>query len=162
MVLSRPCRRGRGAPDGNDLYIADVGQGSFEEVNIVRASEAGVNFGWPIYEGSNCRLSESCDDVDLGPGLPLLTYSHSNGCAVTGGFVYRGSSIPEIRGHYFFGDYCGGWIESVRVRRNRSVAERDHWFPPGTVTGLTSFGIDSAGEVYVLPQDGTVYRIVRA
>lgn len=152
----------RWAFDGNDLYVADVGHNSREEINIVRAGEAGINYGWPIYEGSNCRIPASCDGVELGPGLPLLTYSHSNGCSVTGGFVYRGSAIPELRGHYFFGDYCGGWIDTVRVRRARTVAERERWFGSGTIDGLTSFGIDANGEVYVLERGGTVYRIVPA
>ncbi len=152
----------RWAFDGNDLYIADVGQNRSEELNVVSAGQAGLNFGWPIYEGTRCRISDRCDEVDTARGLPLLTYSHSNGCSITGGFVYRGDAIPELRGHYFFGDFCGGWIESVRVSGSRRVLERVEWFEPGTVSGLTSFGIDSSGEVYVLTRSGVVYRIVEA
>ena len=152
----------RWAFDGDDLYIADVGQGSVEEVNLVDAAAGGLNFGWPILEGRNCFESVGCDEGLLAPGMPLHTYSHRNGCSVTGGFVYRGSSLPEIEGHYFFGDFCGGWIDSLVPTRNRTVKESERWFGPGSVAGLTSFGFDGAGELYVLSSEGEVFRIVRA
>ena len=92
---------------------------------------------------------------------PVLTYTHRDGCSVTGGFVYRGSAIPELTGHYFFGDFCNGWVESIVVGADGEVEERREWFAEGTLPGLTSFGIDSAGEVYVMTTAGVVYRIVR-
>ena len=151
----------RWAFDGNDLYIADVGQGSFEEVNLVAADEGGLNFGWPILEGTDCFRADSCDESLIAPGRPLLTYSHRNGCSVTGGFVYRGTDIPELTGHYFFGDFCSGWIDSVLAAEDRTVADRRRWFDAGTVPGLTSFGVDGAGELYVLSAGGDVFRIER-
>ena len=76
--------------------------------------------------------------------------------------MYRGPSLPEIEGHYFFGDYCGGWIDSLVPTCNRTVKERERWFGRGSVAGLISFGFDGAGELYVLSSEGEVFRIVRA
>jgi glucose/arabinose dehydrogenase len=144
--------------DGNDLYIADVGQRRVEEINVVVASATGLNFGWPILEGGECFQSGGCDRSGLVE--PVTSYTHGNGCSVTGGYVYRGDAIAGLKGHYLFGDYCGGWVESIRVAAGRVADERE-WFEPGTLPGLTSFGVDSAGEMYVLVASGTVYRIVR-
>ncbi len=103
----------RWAFDGDDLWIADVGQGSWEEVNVVDVGDSGrgLNFGWPVLEGTHCYANVPCDDA--GTVVPVAEYSHSDGCSVTGGFVYRGSAIPGLDGHYFFGDYCGGWVRSL-------------------------------------------------
>ena len=148
--------------DDGYLYIADVGQSKNEEINVVPADRGGLNYGWPLLEGAECFRAGSCDEIDrLAPGMPLLTYSHDDGCSVTGGFVYRGSSLPELAGHYFYGDFCAGWVESVLVGEGPSIADRREWFAPGTVSGLTSFGIDASGELYVLTTRGAVHRIVR-
>jgi glucose/arabinose dehydrogenase len=128
-----------------DLWIADVGQNRFEEVNLVpTGSPGGLNFGWPIMEGLHC-VSEPCDQEGL--HLPLVEYVNGGGnCSVTGGYVYRGARFPHLHGVYFFGDYCSGRIwatwqadqgqwETVQVLENAGM--------------LSSFGEDEAGELYV-------------
>lgn len=142
--------------DGEDLWIGDVGQNQWEEIDVVDVTAgAGLNFGWPRFEGSNCYLSSTCDSGDLVP--PIYEYSHGEGCSVTGGYVYRGGAIPELDGHYLFGDYCSGWIRSLSPS-----GEAIQWFDQGTVSGLSSFGVDNAGEVYVTSLDGGLYRVARA
>ena len=94
-----------------DLYIGDVGQNSFEEVDVAPAaagSGKGLNFGWNIMEGTHCYNASTCNQSGL--TLPVLEYAHSEGCSVTGGYVYRGSVIPALQGLYFFGDYCQGSV----------------------------------------------------
>jgi hypothetical protein len=91
--------------------------------------------------------------------LPVLEYSHGDGCSVTGGFVYRGSAIPGLAGHYLYGDFCSGWIRSFVY--NGGVIEATDWTNEvGTVGSLSSFGIDASGEIYVLSLSGTVSKIV--
>jgi hypothetical protein len=91
--------------------------------------------------------------------LPVVQYDHSEGCSITGGYVYRGSAIPDIRGHYFYADFCGGWIRSFRFADAAATDERswDMLAPGGSIT---SFGEDAAGELYVMTSDGTLDRIV--
>jgi glucose/arabinose dehydrogenase len=93
----------------NRLWIADVGQDAVEEVNVVDPAADRVNLGWARLEGSRPFAGEP------GPDLtdPVVEYGHDDGCSVTGGYVYRGSSIPELSGWYLFGDFCGGWIRAV-------------------------------------------------
>ncbi|MBA2338598.1 MAG: PQQ-dependent sugar dehydrogenase [Acidimicrobiia bacterium] len=142
--------------DGEELWIADVGQNAWEEINVVDAGSGyGSNFGWPLLEGTNCFAEDPCDAS--GTVLPIAEYSHDEGCSITGGFVYRGSAIPGLDGHYFYGDFCGGWIRSL-VREGDGVAITE-WFPPGSVNGHTGFGVDAAGELYVTTTEGTVLRI---
>jgi hypothetical protein len=92
--------------------------------------------------------------------LPVLDYDHSNGCSVTGGYVYRGSAIPELIGTYLYGDYCGGWVRSFRFSGGQAIEPRE-WPEPRPGGSVTSFGQDAAGELYVLTSEGGVYRIVR-
>ncbi|HSF85816.1 MAG TPA: PQQ-dependent sugar dehydrogenase [Acidimicrobiia bacterium] len=141
--------------DGMDLWIGDVGQNGREEINVIDiATGAGANFGWPRFEGSACYLSSTCNDEGL--VAPIVEYPHDEGCSVTGGYVYRGSEIPELTGHYFFGDYCSGWVRSLAPS-----GEVIEWFGRGTVGGLSSFGVDAAGELYVTALDGSIYRVAR-
>jgi glucose/arabinose dehydrogenase len=142
--------------DGDDLWIGDVGQNAIEEINRLdlAATRPGVNFGWPLFEGSDCYLAAQCDDTGL--TRPVQEYGHEDGCSVTGGYVYRGAAIPELTAHYFLGDYCSGWIRGITPE-----GEVMEWFTAGTVTGLSSFGVDSAGELYVMSTSGVVYRIIR-
>ncbi len=143
-----------------DLYVGDVGQNEFEEIDVAPAAEGrgrGLNFGWNIMEGTHCFGASSCDRTGL--TLPLLDYSHADGCSVTGGYVYRGDAIPSLRGTYFYGDYCGGWVRSFRFTGGR-VTEPTEWPDLAVGFGLTSFGEDAGGELYVLSQGGTVSRIV--
>ena len=141
--------------DGDDLWIADVGQGDQEEINKVSVTGGGgANFGWPLFEGDQCYLSD-CDDAGL--TFPVHAYTHGDGCSITGGYVYRGDAVPALDGHYFFGDYCGGWVRSIAP--DGAVTE---WLPPGSVSGLSGFGFDAAGDLYVTSTDGPVYRLVES
>ena len=142
---------------GGDLYIADVGQGSREEINVVPSTLAGVNYGWKLMEGRECFVS-GCSQTGL--TLPVLDYGHTNGaCSVTGGYVYRGSAIPGIVGRYFYSDYCAGWLRSFRYVGGAATEQTDWGLSLGNVT---SFGEDAAGELYVLTSGGQVLRLVNA
>jgi glucose/arabinose dehydrogenase len=148
----------RFAFDESRIYIADVGQNAVEEVDVLPADTAGANLGWPVLEGSDCFASSPCD-AD-GTVLPTVEYRHADtgGCAVIGGEVYAGEVAP-LRGHYFFGDLCAGFVRSLTVADDGTVTEID-WTPQiGAVDGLLSFGKDAAGEIYLTTQDGRVLRL---
>jgi hypothetical protein len=142
-----------------DLYIGDVGQGEWEEINAVAADEAPVNYGWRIMEGTHCYDPSSCNQTGL--RLPVHEYSHDEGrCSVTGGHVYRGEDLTGLQGHYFYSDYCAGFLRSFRVAGG-SATEHREW-NVGDLGNVLSFGEDSAGELYVLTGGGRVYRLDRA
>ena len=136
------------------LWLADVGQDSFEEIDIV---SRGANYGWNVMEATHCYGASSCATAGL--TLPVAEYSHSLGCSVTGGFVDRGAA-PDLRGVYVYGDYCSGRIWGMR-------------YASGQITGpvqiattgfsVSSFAQDRAGEVYVLQygSSGGFYRVTR-
>jgi glucose/arabinose dehydrogenase len=146
-------------PQGGNLYVADVGQGDREEVNVVSVTRAGVNYGWNIMEGSVCYNASSCNQQGL--EIPALEYRHlGNACSVTGGFVYRGSAIPELAGHYFYSDYCAGFVKSFKYENGAATDERT--WELGNIGNVTSFGQDAAGELYLTAGGGTVYRIVES
>ncbi len=137
------------------LYLADVGQNRWEEVNVVPASRAGVNYGWRTMEGPDCfNPSSGCNRDGL--HLPVLSYGHDQGCSVTGGVVYRGAAIPGLVGHYLYSDFCGGWIRSFRLEGD-TAADREERFT--NLGNVVSFGEDRDGEVYVLTSGGRVLRI---
>lgn len=142
-----------------DLYIGDVGQEKIEEVNFTSAASTGLeNYGWDNYEGSSRYLHA---DAVLRHGVlvfPVFEYEHAKGgpCAVTGGFVYRGRAQPALRGRYIFGDYCSGTVWSLRIA---SGAAEDVRVEPFEIVGLTSFGEDTAGELYAMAYTGIVYRL---
>ena len=141
----------------NMLYIADVGQGSWEEINAVPVAQGGINYGWRIMEGAHCYNAASCDQSGL--QLPVHEYANDNEtCAVTGGQVYRGSAIPSISGHYFYSDYCAGWLKSFRLVNGTATAHRT--WDVGDLGNVTSFGADAFGELYILSADGTVRKLV--
>ena len=140
------------------LYIADVGQGRFEEIDVSPLGAAGLNYGWNRMEGSHCFSPPACDRSGL--ALPVVEYDHTQGCSITGGFVYRGSAIPRLAGHYFFADYCRGWVRSFRYDHGR-VLDCRQW-SLGEVGSVTSFGEDAAGELYILTQEGRVLRLAPA
>jgi glucose/arabinose dehydrogenase len=145
--------------DGNLLYVGDVGQGAIEEIDVTDVRSTGLNFGWPILEGSECFASSDCSREGL--LLPVYEYPHSQGCSVTGGYVYRGAAMPELNGHYFFSDFCGGWIRSFKLVEDGIVDFTD-WTPKtGNAGNVASFGVDGSGELYVVSTNGTVYRLVR-
>jgi len=146
-----------------DLYIADVGQNAHEEVDFEPSPSAGgVNYGWNVMEGSYCyRPSSGCSMTGL--TLPVYDYPHTEGCSITGGYVYRGSASPSLEGRYFFSDYCAGWIRSFGVAGSgvaTAIDVQDHTVDVGTLSSVSSFGEDAAGELYVVSLDGSVWRIV--
>jgi len=146
--------------DGEMVYIADVGQDAWEEIDVAPLGSRGLNFGWSVTEGSHCYRAEGCDTAPF--HLPELEYGHTGGnCSVTGGYVYRGQAMPELAGAYFYGDYCSGMIASFR-RDPEGIYETRVWSDAfGPVPGLTSFGLDGAGELYLTTADGSVYRLER-
>ncbi|RSZ56912.1 PQQ-dependent sugar dehydrogenase [Massilia atriviolacea] len=152
----------RYAFDGERLYIADVGQGKREEVDIVGANQGGLNYGWNVMEGTLCYNAALCNRNGL--TLPAFEYEHGsnkvNGCSITGGFVYRGKAIPELAGRYFYSDYCGGYLKSFLYKDN-AVTEQTGWTIPD-IDAVQSFGQDGEGELYLIAATGKVYRIVRA
>lgn len=143
------------------LYIADVGQDEREEVNIAAAGQGGLNYGWDIMEGTACYSASSCNRNNL--TLPRFEYLHGpnsvNGCSVTGGFVYRGRALPELAGHYFYSDFCAGFLKSF-AWRNGAVTAANDW-GIASVGNILSFGQDAQGELYLLASGGAVHRIVR-
>ena len=147
-----------------DLYIGDVGQDSFEEVDVGSASRhGGENYGWNIMEETHCFRSPSCSQVGL--MLPVLDYGHDAGsCAVTGGVVYRGCRMPGYAGTYFYGDFCSAFVRSFRLQGGAAVEQRDWTNTLGVGVGaISSFGVDGEGEIYILDySDGEVYEVVPA
>jgi glucose/arabinose dehydrogenase len=137
------------------FYIADVGQGRWEEIDVVPATRAAVNYGWNVLEGNECFSGSTCGVQ--GFERPKLVYSHNEGCSVTGGAVYRGSRVPAIRGLYFYSDYCTGFLRSFRYVNG--TAEDPHAWDVGQLGSVLSFGEDAAGELYILSASGRVYRL---
>jgi glucose/arabinose dehydrogenase len=140
-----------------DLYIGDVGQNAWEEVDYVKHGTTGLlNFGWRVWEG-NARYTPDQTPNSAGKLVfPIATYSHAAGaCSVTGGYVYRGSAVPAIRGRYYYGDYCNGRIWSLKVVGGKATSKQQE---PFNVAELSSFGEDARGELYAVSLGGTVYR----
>jgi len=135
----------------NTLWIADVGQGNWEEINRVNISESGLNYGWRCYEGNQPFNTQDCPpQSEL--TFPIAEYSHSNGCSISGGYVYRGSVYTDIAGFYFFADYCSGLIGTVDGSGNLI----DH----GDFSGnWVSFGEDANKELYIIDIGGSIYKI---
>ena len=142
-----------------DLYIGDVGQGSYEEVDVLPSGRpGGDNYGWNVMEGDHCYAASTCNRSGLVP--PVAEYTHADGCSITGGHVYRGSRAPSLTGAYLYGDYCSGWVRSFRYIGGR-VIEEFSW-PTLSVSGglLSSFGEDARGELYITALSGKLFRIV--
>jgi glucose/arabinose dehydrogenase len=141
-----------------DLYIGDVGQGNWEEIDYRARGDISTlaNYGWKAFEG-RARYSNTA----LGTGqvvAPLYVYSHNEGsCSVTGGYVYRGRAVPSAVGRYFFGDYCSGIVWSLRVQDGRAVDVRRE---PYRVSSLTTLGEDAAGELYFGTGNGRIFKLV--
>jgi glucose/arabinose dehydrogenase len=138
-----------------DMWIGDVGQGSWEEVDFQPAgSPGGANYGWSLMEGRHPY------DGSAPPNHvpPIAEYSHDSGaCVVTGGYVYRGEAIPDLWGAYVFADYCLGKLTAIVQRGGRVVARR---ILGPRVPQVASFGEDGTGELYALSLEGQVYRLV--
>ena len=140
------------------LYVADVGQDDWEEVTIVSAAVGGHNYGWNLMEGNHCFTEPSCDSTSL--TTPDYVYSHDEGCSITGGLIYRGAAMPDLHGHYFFSDYCTGFLRSFRYSAG-AVIEVKGW-DAGNLGHVTSFGTDAAGELYITNSGGQVLKLVPA
>lgn len=141
-----------------DLYIADVGQNSWEEVNHQPVgSQGGENYGWNIMEGFHCYPSGECDQTGL--TLPVVEYPlHVDGdCAVTGGYVYRGGSLPDWQGIYIYGDYCSGRVWGL-FQDQAGDWENELLFETGA--RITTFGQDEAGEIYLVNHRGSIYKLI--
>ena len=141
-----------------DLWIADVGQNAWEEIDWLPRSRLGdlINYGWDVWEGRARFESKALAGGAL--VQPIEVYNHSLGCSVTGGFVYRGSAVPAARGRYFSGDFCSGIVWSLRLVDARATDVRRESF---RIDGLASFGEDARGELYAASLNGRVYRLVR-
>ena len=136
-----------------DLWLGDVGQNKWEEVDLI---EKGGNYGWNVMEGAHCfRPRTGCDETDL--EAPVLEYSSDEGCSVIGGYVYRGNRLPSLWGAYVYADYCSGSIWALRqengsVTEQRLIAHLDG--------NITSFGEDAEGNLYLLTQGSGIYELV--
>jgi glucose/arabinose dehydrogenase len=140
-------------PAANRAFVGDVGQNAWEEIDIM---ERGRNYGWRIMEGAHCYSPPSgCPTAGL--KLPVAEYSHTDGCAVTGGYVYRGTRIPSLVGKYVYGDYCSGriWTLSGGGPWTASLLL-------ATSLRISSFGTDDAGELYVVDHDGNLFKLIPA
>jgi glucose/arabinose dehydrogenase len=157
-------------PATGDLYIGDVGQGWYEEVDYLPANATNRNFGWAVFEGPDCFTADPDGNAGCSnPGnyvRPIVSDDRrSNGhCSVVGGHVYHGTCMPDLAGHYFYGDYCGGVVKTLRVQGGAAVDQVDRTDdvdPDGVLyQGLSGFGLDGFGELYVTTvSSGRVYRI---
>jgi len=152
-----------------DLYIADVGQGLWEEINVEPKSKGIVNYGWDTMEGKHCYdPMANCDQTGL--TLPVTEYAHDDvvmDCSVTGGYVYRGTKIPALVGTYLYADYCSRRVRTLAWSNGAIVKEGEVTQDLDTLTltgGITSFGEDAAGELYLVidnNQDGTLGKVYR-
>jgi glucose/arabinose dehydrogenase len=153
--LRNPWRIAFDRPTGL-LYIADVGQSRWEEVNVQPARAAGLNYGWNRMEGDHCYGLPVC--TKGGFVRPAVEYNHADGCSITGGMVYRGRRLPFLTGHYLYSDYCSGFLRSFTYEDGVVTGQRT--WDVGALGAVLSFGEDAAGEIYVLSADGTVRRVV--
>lgn len=141
-----------------DLYIADVGQNAWEEINFLAAgSPGGANFGWNYREGAHPYQGTPPEGIELVE--PVAEYSHEQGCSVTGGEVYRGTELADWQGVYLYGDYCSGKVWGL-VRNSLGAWLHGLLFETGST--ITSFGEDESGEVYLTDYAGTLYRLSSA
>lgn len=153
--VRNPWRFSFDKPTG-DLYIGDVGQNQWEEVDRTPRNSPGLeNYGWNVYEGKHAFEQKTPNSAGH-LVMPVVEYGHDQGCSITGGYVYRGSAVQALRGRYIYGDYCSGRIWTMGVD---SVAELDVRVEAITVKNLSSFGVDARGELYAVSLDGTVYAV---
>lgn len=141
-----------------DLYVADVGQNQWEEVSFLPAGSSGVsNFGWDYFEASHTFEGQPPEGVDFVPSV--AEYDHSQGCSITGGYVYRGMNLQDWQGVYLYGDYCSGLVGGL-LRSPDGTWQNQILFQTGM--NITSFGLDEAGEIYLTDfTTGAVYRLTK-
>jgi glucose/arabinose dehydrogenase len=145
-----------------DLFIGDVGQYEVEEISVAPAGQGQQNFGWRLLEGSSCFNPRSDCDPGNQTVRPIAEYTHSSGCSVTGGYVYRGSKIPGLRGTYLYADYCSGRFWALRYEGGQAQNAREITsdLNSARIGDISSFGQDASGELYVTSFDGNaVFRI---
>ena len=142
--------------DGTTIYIADVGQNAYEEISVSEPLEPGRNYGWPVFEGLHCYSTAECDGA--GMVAPVLEVEHGDAgtCSITGGVVYRGAAIPQLDGHYFYSDYCGGYLRSFFHVEGEATELRDWTGQVGVPGRVSGFGVDGAGEMYLTTTDQLV------
>jgi glucose/arabinose dehydrogenase len=154
--LRNPWRFSFDKPTG-DLYIGDVGQNQWEEIDYTPKSSPGLeNYGWRVYEGTHGYAPGETPNATGHLVMPVAEYSHGSGCSVTGGYVYRGTKIASLQGRYMYGDYCSGKIWTLVIQDGKAADVRTESI---TVKSLSSFGVDTSGELYATSLDGTVYAI---
>jgi glucose/arabinose dehydrogenase len=154
----------------HDLWIGDVGQNLWEEIDVVAGSDhATKNFGWNVMEGTHCfdaktgKTKEECERAGL--TMPIVEYPHEQGCSITGGVTYRGKALPALAGRYFYADFCTGLFRSVSWVDGHV---RDHWDWKAAIDRkaqllqVSSFGTDADGEVYILTLTGSIFELVPA
>jgi glucose/arabinose dehydrogenase len=136
-----------------DLWIGDVGSATYEEINYQPgASPGGENYGWNLMEGAACRAEGGCDAFVA----PVSGFDRNEGCVVTGGYVYRGSAMPDLHGVYLFADYCSGRVWGLVRDASNTWIRLD---PVETGLRISSFGEDASGELYVVDIEGAIYRL---
>jgi glucose/arabinose dehydrogenase len=144
-----------------DMWIGDVGQDSWEEIDFQPAGRSGMNFGWRLKEGLECFNPNTGCDPSNSTVAPAAVYQNDVDCSVTGGDVYRGSAIPALRGAYLYADYCTGNFWMLRMQAGQADVQKITTdINSGGVRDISSFGRDARGELYVLSlSGGTLYRI---
>ncbi|MFT4539719.1 MAG: glucose/arabinose dehydrogenase [Planctomycetota bacterium] len=150
-----------------DMWTADVGQGSREEINFEAAGAGGGNYGWRCMEGFACTGSSGCTCSSAPLTLPVHDYNHSGGrCSITGGYRYRGNDIGGLQGTYFFADYCSNDIYSFEFNGSSisNLTNRTGQLAPdiGSIANISAFGEDGAGEMYIVDIGGEIFKIVPA
>ena len=151
--------------DAGLIIVGDVGWNDREEVNVARlGADAGIDFGWSVFEGEVCIRADRCDEA---AAPPAVFYSHDEGIAVIGGHVYRGSAIPELTGRYLYADFTGGWLRSITFDTDGEVIDHTDWTvqlsDPSILQGVYGFGVDDDGELYVIMGWGRrAYKLVPA
>jgi glucose/arabinose dehydrogenase len=157
MGLRDP-RRASFDRETGDLWIGDVGQDRFEEVDRIPAAVSKLNFGWSHMEGEQCHNLPGCDPTAYEP--PVHVYDQvSPQCGIVGGYVYRGAAIPELDGVYLFSDFCSGSIWGLDVDAVAAGQEAPAHLLLDAPQGFVSFGEDDAGELYVVALDGSIFRL---
>lgn len=150
-------------PCTGDMYIGDVGQDDIEEVDFEPAQNGGRNYGWRLMEADACfNPSSGCNAATQKLILPVASYSHTVGKSITGGYVYRGHAIPELRGTYLYADYETGRVFALRMNNGTTALQQTDItsnVSPGGLDHIGSFGQDDAGELYAVSFDGAIYRI---
>ena len=155
------------------MYIGDVGQNLYEEIDFEPGtSPGGMNYQWRVMEGKHSYSPSTSYTVGT-KVAPILEYPHAqatlSGCSVTGGVVYRGCSMPDLQGAYFFAEYCNDWIRTLRVEngkavniQDRSAEIRSSLTDPSPLSEIVAFGVDGRGEVYICDLPGKLYRVISA